>query len=40
MVRPGFVCRGSFFFRFEITRQGGEIVSRKPSASGSITCRG
>jgi hypothetical protein len=39
MVRPGFQCRGSFFFRFEITRQGGEVVSRKRTPSGTVTCR-
>jgi hypothetical protein len=38
-VRPGFTCKGSFFFRFETTRQGGEIVSRKRTPSGSVTCR-
>ena len=40
IVRPGFTCRGSFFFRFQITRQGGEIVTRKRTPSGSVTCKG
>jgi hypothetical protein len=40
LVRPGLTCRGSFFFRFALTRQGGEIVARKRTPSGSVTCRG
>jgi hypothetical protein len=38
MVKPGFVCTGSFFYRFQITFQGGEVVARTVNDSGRITC--
>jgi hypothetical protein len=38
-ARPGFRCSGGFRFRYSLTRQGGDIVSRKRTPSGSVTCR-
>ena len=40
LVRPGLTCRGSFLFRYTKTFQGGEMVERKRTPSGSVSCRG
>ena len=39
LVRPGLTCRGSYFFRFSKTFQGAELVERKRTPSGSVTCK-
>jgi hypothetical protein len=39
VVRPGYVCRGSYFFSFSETLQSGEVVAQKRTPSGTVKCR-